>query len=337
VNTVAEIRGITKRYGDFVALDGVTLDFRENTIHGLLGRNGAGKTTLMRAITGQIFPNSGEVRIFGEAPLENAGVLERICFISEGQEYPDHFKVRHVMEAASILFPYWDGAYAESLLDDFALPRKRGVRKLSRGMKSALGITVGLASRAPLTFFDEPYLGLDAVARQLFYDRLLADYAENPRTIVLSTHLIDEVRDLLEHVVVIEGGRIIIDEDAETLRSRGATVSGPTAAVTSFTDGRQVLHVERLAGFTRATVADGRRAADADLARKLGVELEPLSLQDLVVRTTNASGRTGTQQLQGSQATEPSTRGRSGPAGPASPDVNHATPASPDDIKGALR
>jgi len=306
VSAVAEVRGVTQRYGDFAALDDVTLDLQENTIHGLLGRNGAGKTTLMRAMTGQVFPTSGEIRVFGERPAENAGVLERVSFIGEGQAYPDHYHVRHVMAAAALLFPRWDAAFAESLLDDFALPRRRQVRKLSRGMRSALGITVGLASRAPLTFFDEPYLGLDAVSRQLFYDRLLADYAEHPRTILLSTHLIDEVRDLLEHVTVIEAGRIIIDEEAESLRSRAVSVSGPAAAVARFTEGRDVLQVERLATFSRATVADGRRSADSELARRLGVDLEPVSLQDLVVRTTNAAGRSGGTPV-ADPAVDPST------------------------------
>jgi ABC-2 type transport system ATP-binding protein len=196
-----------------------------------------------------------------------------------------------VLEACALLFPGWDAGYAESLLADFALPPRRGVGKLSRGMRSALGIVVGLASRAPLTLFDEPYLGLDAVARQLFYDRLLADYAGSPRTVLLSTHLIDEVGDLLERVTVIDGGRVLLDEDADDLRTRAVTVSGPTAAVDSFTDGREVLTVERLTTMSRATVAGGRRADDDEVARSLGVDLEPVSLQDLVVRATNHNRR----------------------------------------------
>jgi ABC-2 type transport system ATP-binding protein len=288
VTTVAEIRGVTKSYRHQKVLDDVSLTLHENTIHGLLGRNGAGKTTLMRVMTGQVFAE-GEVRVHGEEPAENAGVLERVCFVGEGQQYPEHFQVRHVLTAGALLFRTWDAAYAEALLADFALPPRRAVRKLSRGMRSALGIVVGLASRAPLTLFDEPYLGLDATARRLFYDRLLADYAENPRTVLLSTHLIDEVGDLLERVTVIDAGRVLLDEDADDLRTRAVTVSGPTAAVDSFTDGREVLHVERLTTVSRATVAGGRRSDDDEVARSLGVDLEPVSLQDLVVRATNHS------------------------------------------------
>lgn len=210
-DVVASTRGLTKRFGAVTALEDVTLDLRANTIYGLLGRNGAGKTTLMQVMTGQAFQTAGEVRVFGHTPHENTEVLRGISFIKESQAYPADYKVKHVLSAARHLLRDWDEDFARELLRDFDLPTDRKVKKLSRGMTSALGVTIGLASRAPLTFFDEPYLGLDAVARQLFYDRLLADYAEHPRTVVLSTHLIDEVADLLEHVLLIDKGRLVVD------------------------------------------------------------------------------------------------------------------------------
>lgn len=285
---VVRMSGVTKRYGsDVTALDGVSIELAENTIHGLLGRNGAGKSTLMQILTGQGFETAGTVEVFGEHPYENAGVLARTCFIKESQKYPDDFKVKQALRAAEIVYANWDAEFAAQLLDDFALPANRRIKKLSRGMLSAVGVIIGLASRAPLTFFDEPYLGLDAVARQMFYDRLLADYAEHPRTIVLSTHLIDEVSDLIEHVVVIDKGRIIIDDDAEALRKEAVTVSGPTSAVEAFVTGRDELHRERLGGYLRVTVAGA-----PDRASGSGLEFEPVSLQQLVVRTTQRGGST---------------------------------------------
>jgi len=224
--TVASARGLGKRFGDFVALDGIDFSLQENKIYGLLGCNGAGKTTLMQILTGQEFQTSGAVEIFGQAPHENSRVLTDVCFVKESQKYPDDFRVAHVLATARHLLPRWNEELAQTLLEDFDLPLCRKVKKLSRGMTSALGVTVGLASRAPLTLFDEPYLGLDAVARHLFYDRLLADYAEHPRTVVLSTHLIDEVSDLIEHVILIDKGRIVLDEDTDALRE-GAVVVSP--------------------------------------------------------------------------------------------------------------
>ncbi|WP_066043456.1 ABC transporter ATP-binding protein [Herbiconiux solani] len=288
MTAVVEARGLTKRYKNVTAVDHVDLTIEENTIYGLLGRNGAGKTTLMQLLTGQEFAGSGSIRVFGEDPVENARVLSRISFIKESQKYPEDFTARHVLRSAPWFFPEWDAEFADRLVADFRLPLKTRIKKLSRGQLSAIGVITGLASRAPLTFFDEPYLGLDAVARQIFYDRLLEDYAEHPRTVVLSTHLIDEVGDLLEHVIVIDDGAIVIDQDAESLRGSASTIAGTAAAVDAFTAGREVLHSERLGGLATATV--GRlSAAERAEASAAGLEVGPVSLQQLVVRTTAGS------------------------------------------------
>lgn len=277
---VVRTSGVTKQYGSLAALAGVSVELAENTIHGLLGRNGAGKTTLMRILTGQDFETGGTVEVFGQHPYENAEVLSRVCFIKESQQYPEKFRVRHALRAGELLYENWDSAYAAALLADFAVPADRLIGKLSRGQLSAVGVIIGLTARAPLTLFDEPYLGLDAVARQLFYDRLLADFAEHPRTIVLSTHLIDEVSDLIEHVVLLDRGRVLIDADAETLRGEAVAVSGPADAVERFAAGYEELHRERIGGSLRVTLVGARDRYEP------GLDFEPVSLQQLVVRTT---------------------------------------------------
>jgi ABC-2 type transport system ATP-binding protein len=286
MTTVVEVDDLTKKFGKFTAVDNVSFRIEENTIYGLLGRNGAGKTTVMQLLTGQQFASAGSIAVFGESPVENAGVLGGICFIKESQSYPEDFRPRHVFASAPWFFEHWDAAFAARLIAEFKVPLNRRIKKLSRGQLSAVGVIVGLASRAPLTFFDEPYLGLDAVARQLFYDRLLEDFAEHPRTIILSTHLIDEVSALLEHVIVIDDGRIIIDEDADTLRGSATTVSGTKDAVEAFIGTRTVLHRDSLGGLTSVTV-EKLDAADRAGAAAAGVELGPVSLQQLIVRKTS--------------------------------------------------
>ncbi|WP_063036802.1 ABC transporter ATP-binding protein [Nocardia grenadensis] len=288
---LARARGVTMRFGSVTALDDVTFDLRENTIYGLLGRNGAGKTTLMQVLTGQLFQTSGEVRINGAVPHENAEVLRSVSFIKESQAYPADYKVRHVLGAARHLLPNWDEDFARELMRDFDLPADRKVKKLSRGMTSALGVIVGLASRAPLTFFDEPYLGLDAVARQLFYDRLLADYAEHPRTVVLSTHLIDEVADLLEHVLLIDRGRLVTDASADELRDSALSVAGPTSDIDRFVAGRPELRRESLGTQSRVRLRTADHAEDTRHAKALGLLVEPVSLQQLIVETTPVHGK----------------------------------------------
>ena len=137
-----------RRYRDQAALEDVTLMIEPGTVTGLLGRNGAGKTTLMRLITGQEFPTTGTVQVFGETPAENDAVLRRMIFVQEEQAYPD-LHVAQAVQVASWFYPNWDAALAAELIADFGLPPRRQIRRLSRGMRSAVGIVIGLASRPP--------------------------------------------------------------------------------------------------------------------------------------------------------------------------------------------
>jgi len=285
---VIQVTGLTKRFASLEAVKDVTFSVGENKIYGLLGRNGAGKTTIMQLLTGQDFATSGSIKVFGESPVENASVLQNISFIKESQRYPEDFKPKHVFRSAPWFFANWDAEFADRLIEQFRLPLDRKIKKLSRGQLSSIGVIVGLASRAPLTFFDEPYLGLDAVARQLFYDTLLADYAEHPRTVILSTHLIDEVANLLEHVIVIDEGRIIIDQDADSLRSTATNLVGTTKAVESFVAGREIMHRDGIGGLASVTVA-GLSPQEKQQATAAGLELSAVSLQQLIVRRTNTS------------------------------------------------
>lgn len=292
---VIEVKNLTKRYKDTLALDGVSLALEPDRIYGLLGRNGAGKTTLMSLLTAQNFPTSGTARVFGETPYEKAHVLSRMCFVREGQKYPEDATPRHAFKAASLFFPNWSQEFAEQLIEDFQLPMKRVIKKLSRGQLSAVGVIIGLASRAEVTFFDEPYLGLDAVARQIFYDRLLEDFTEFPRTIILSSHLIDEVANLIEHVIAIDEGRIIIDEETDDLRGRAVNVVGDAAKVDAWAEGREILHRDSLGRVASVTVlgalSDAERAALIDD----GLDLTPVSLQQLIVRLTQHSETTDSE------------------------------------------
>ena len=296
MSTVVTVSGVTKRYAQATALDDVSFSIREHTIYGLLGRNGAGKTTLMQILTGQNFATSGRVEVFGAAPYENDDVLADVCFVKESQRYPDSFTVRHALHAAGLLFPDWDEGFAQSLVDDFGIPRKHRVKKLSRGMMSALGVIIGLASRARLTLFDEPYLGLDVVARQLFYDRLLADYSAHPRTVILSTHLIDEVGDLIEHVLLLDHGRLVLDEAADVLRGQVVTLVGPADAVDQFASAHDELHRDKMGATTRMTVRGQFDAAEQARAGALGLDVQSVSLQQLVVHLTRTTSPRPTEE-----------------------------------------
>jgi ABC-2 type transport system ATP-binding protein len=295
MSTVVEVRHLTKSYGIVTAVNQVSFALEADKIYGLLGRNGSGKTTLMRLLTAQIFATSGVVKVFGETPYENSRVLSQICFVKESQQYPSRYRLIDVLEQAALFFPHWDREYAFALTTDFQLPLKRRMKAFSKGMLSSAGIIIGLASRAPLTIFDEPYLGLDSVARSLFYNRLLEEYAEHPRTIILSTHLIDEVSRLLEHVLVMDQGRLIIDDEAESLHARAFTVTGSASQIATFAVGKTQIAGEQFGSLAAATLLGGaneRRAAAAQ-----GLEVTPVSLQQLIVHLTGTTSQRKAQEL----------------------------------------
>ncbi|WP_244303050.1 ATP-binding cassette domain-containing protein [Leucobacter coleopterorum] len=297
----SQVRGAT-------ALDNVTLEVHANTITGLLGRNGAGKTTFMSLVTAQDQPSSGTVRINGREPFERAEIIEQMCFVRDNQRYPDDYKLKHAVRAAAIFYPNWDQATADRLIKAFRIPSKPVVKKFSRGQLSALGIVLGLASRSPITFFDEPYLGLDATARGIFYDELLRDYAEHPRTIILSTHLIDEMDRLLERVIVLEQGRVVHHEEVDALRGSAFQIAGRAAALQTFVAGRKVLSKRGIGGLATAVVGEKPLAEDRVAAEAVGLEITPVSLQDLVaaygVGDTAAENDTAETAARGASRTE---------------------------------
>lgn len=286
MSTAIEVKGLSRCYGSTTALDQVSLTFERDVIHGLLGRNGAGKTTMMSLISAQDWPTGGEISVLGQRPHENEQVLPRICFVREEQRYIDDARAKHAFAAAAMSFPNWDQQLADQLTEEFRVPSKTRIKKMSRGQRSAVGVIIGIASRAEITFFDEPYMGLDAVARQLFYDRLLKDYAEHPRTIVLSSHLIDEVAHLIENVVLIDGGRILLDEPVEDLRDRAVTLVGRSDAVDEIVAGREILHHESMGRMVRTTVLGALDGGERRRVEQLEVDVVPVSLQQLVVRLT---------------------------------------------------
>ncbi|MFG1818133.1 ATP-binding cassette domain-containing protein [Kribbella sp. NPDC049174] len=292
----ARTENLSVRFASVPALDRLDLRLAPGKIHGLLGRNGSGKSTLAAVLAGFRQPDEGRVLIEGgdlgtaAEPYENAVVTSRICLIRETGDLVDAAQVKQVIGLAASLRPYWDSDLAEELLDRFELPTNQKVQKLSRGKKSALGVVLGLASRAPLTIFDETYLGMDVPSRNLFYDALLADYAEVPRTIVLSTHLVSEVSTMLEEVVILDNGRLVTQSPVDALRGRGASIVGPAAVVDEFTSGFTVLAEEKLGGTKSTTVLgdlDPDLLAEADAA---GLEIGPVGLQDLFVHLT-ANGK----------------------------------------------
>lgn len=276
-----EVEGITKKYRNKQALDNVSFQLNEPKIYGLLGRNGAGKTTFMNMLAGYQLPSAGSIRIDGEDPFDNRKILKQMCLIEEGNNFYKDMRVKEVLQSYEHFYPQWDASLANSLIDEYRLPLKPRVKTLSKGMVSALGIIVGLASQAPITIFDEPYIGLDAAGRKKFYEILVDEYEENPRTFIFSTHLIDEVSLLFEEVLILQDGRLILQENAETMRQQAFSVSGEIAEVQAYIEDKQVIKTKQLAHVMTAYVYGEKQHSDTK-----SLTFEGVPIQDLMIYLT---------------------------------------------------
>lgn len=285
---VIEVKNVTRTFGATTALDSVSFQVERNTICGLLGSNGAGKTTIMAIITGQDRANSGEVRVDGHDPFESAHVADSTSFVRDNQRYPDDYKLHHVLRAAAVFHPNWSDQLADKLVATFRLPAKTQVKKFSRGQLSALAIVLGLASRAPITVFDEPYLGLDIAARDRFYEILLQEHLNHPRTFLISTHLIEEMENIFSHVVVLDQGRAVVNSEVEDLDGLVYEVAGKAVLVEEFVRSRTVLKTRTVGTLASAIVSGPLAEHDRASAQAVGLTLSSVALHNFVSAIGNS-------------------------------------------------
>ena len=215
-----EARGLRKAFGATVALDGVDLRVEEGRIFGLIGPNGAGKTTALNAFVG-LTPYQGELKVVGRDPWNQRDQLMRdVCFIADVAVLPRWIRVSQALDYVAGVHPRFDRAKAEGFLRKTTIERTRKVRELSKGMVAQLHLALVMAIDAKLLVLDEPTLGLDILYRKQFYDSLLNDYFDRSRTIVVTTHQVEEIEDVLTDVVFINRGRIVLGCSMEEFESR---------------------------------------------------------------------------------------------------------------------
>ena len=211
MNNVVAARGLEKSYGGLKALDGVDLAIPAGAISGLIGLNGAGKTTTLKALIGLIDVR-GELEVAGMDPrAARHKLMEEVCFIADVGILPGWMKCRQLLDYVEAVHSRFDRARAESLLAGTEIPADKRIRALSKGMVTQLHLAVVMAIDASLLVLDEPTLGLDIMYRKTFYDRLLNDYYDGRRTIVISTHQVEEIENLLTHLLFMDKGRIVLD------------------------------------------------------------------------------------------------------------------------------
>ena len=277
-------KGIYKKYGNKEVLKGINLDIEKGKIYGMIGRNGVGKTTLLSIMTGQSMASEGIVTLDGKKVWENKDVINKICFSRELNPMAvmgnNNIKVKEYLRIASIFYPNWDSEMADELIKEFELNVKKQICKLSKGMMSMVTIIVALASKSEFTFLDEPVAGLDVVARDQFYRALLDEYDKTGRTFVISTHIIEEVADIFEEVIIMKNGQVILKENTVELLDRAFHISGKAEEVDKLVEGMEVHHRENIGrskGVTVLAKPGERINANAD------VSVQPVNLQNLFV------------------------------------------------------
>lgn len=284
-----EIKNLSKSYGKAKVLTNINLTLEDNKIYGLLGRNGVGKTTLLSIISNQLRCNAGELKYGGENIYENSKAVENICLVKEKGIPVDSDKVKRIFSIAKTLYKDWDEEYKNYLVKEFNLDVKKKYTKLSRGNQTIVGLIIGLASRAKLTIFDEPSLGLDAAFRYKFYDLLLDDAQKNPRTIIISTHLIDEVTNLFEEVIILKDEKIYIKDEVSNVMEKGYFLNGKAENILPIINGKNIIHKEEFGSSVIIGLFDELASEEKSLLKDKGVEISNVPLQKLFVYLTESN------------------------------------------------
>nr|WP_240479940.1 ABC transporter ATP-binding protein [Paenibacillus fonticola] len=255
-----------------------------------MGPSGAGKTTFLHLISGQLFPDQGSVTADDHPVHENPDIVPHICFAKSVEYAWSEYKAQDILKFCSLLYPSWDADFAAEMLGRFSIPLKQKYKHLSRGNQSLLGIVKGLASRCPITLLDEPTLGVDAEKREAFYELLLRDYSEHSRTVILSTHLIDESADLFQYITLLQKGTVTAHRETEEFVAQARYLQGNSQHLGAYLGDARVLNSKSLGSVTR--IAWLGPIDNEQYLREQGIEISPVPLQKLFVYLTRQEQKT---------------------------------------------
>lgn len=279
---ILEIKNLNKKFGSEAVLKDISLRFNDNQIYGLLGRNGAGKTTLLNIITNRVISDSGSIQWLGKELSNQPAITRNICYMPEKNYFQD-LKLHILLDyGKQFFFPDFDLEYAKNLAVQFELDLNKKQNTLSKGQDSIFKIIFGMASKAPITIFDEPIIGLDAVARDLFYRELIDDYIQNPRMFIISTHLIEELANAFSEVVILKNGTVCCQDPVDALLAKTFCISGKSVDVDEFSKSYSVLGGEIL-GQMKIAVIEGEVPDQINS----NLQISSISMQKLFVYLTS--------------------------------------------------
>lgn len=282
---VIECRDLTKRMIGRNALNQLSLTLEGDKITGLIGRNGAGKTTLMKILAGYWHETSGKVEVFSERPFQNLNVSVNAIYVDDQMKFSHTLTLEDILKEAARFYPNWDAVLAERLFDYFSFHPKEKHGYLSKGKKSTFNMIIGLASRCKLTMFDEPTTGMDASVRKGFYRALLKDYLAHPRTILLSSHHLEEMEDLLEEIILIDEGQVVLHESMDELKEYAQGITGRAEILEPLLADEEVIYETRVGDYSTYAAVK----SDSPVIRKVkqhGMATGPVPPNDLCIYLT---------------------------------------------------
>ncbi|MBF4501488.1 ABC transporter ATP-binding protein [Savagea sp. SN6] len=277
---------LRKRYGNKDALKNVTCHIPKNSFVGLIGRNGSGKTTFLKLLAGESTPTSGQLFVGGEQPFDNIQVSANTMLIDDEFNLVDNARLTEGLDAMAHFYPKFDRLLAERLLAYFEIPTHARQSKLSKGMNMTYRFVLGLCARTDVTYFDEPTNGMDASVRKDVYRLLLKDYVEHPRTIIVSSHHIEELEQLLSYVVVLHDGQTVYVDEAEQLQQRYVELIGSAATIQSVIAKSQVVTTFGEAPVQHVIVPNELTAEERHQLQQSNVQIKGVGLSDAYIYMT---------------------------------------------------
>ncbi|MFJ7934207.1 ABC transporter ATP-binding protein [Sporosarcina sp. NPDC096371] len=284
--TVIECSNVTKTYGTHQVLNDMNFTIGEGVLTGVIGRNGVGKTTLMKMIAGFLRESSGTVQVFGEKPFNNLKVSANTIFIDDAMNFPDAMTLQDILHECRRFYPNWDADLAGRLISYFGFHQVAKHRFLSKGKKSTFNAVIGIAAHCPLTIFDEPTTGMDAAVRKDFYRALLKDYLAHPRTILLSSHHMEEIEDLLEDILLVHDGTIQFHGSITVLQEMFVTLQGKAELLAIHTEGKNIVNQHTLGPYAEWTVENIFTEDEIKRLKADGITISPVSANDTYIALT---------------------------------------------------
>lgn len=262
------------------ALQDMTMTLLPGLVYGVLGPNGAGKTTLLKLLAGQLTPSKGTVLFDGQDIQKRQPQVEQVCFVRENNPYLMGYTAQNLFYAVRMNYPLWNHALEKRMCEHFSIPMKKTLTSLSKGQQAAIHITVGLCSRAPLTIFDEAHAGLDVPSRIYFYQSMMEEQQCHPRTILISTHFMEELSGIIQYILLLNAGQIELEGTLEHILENAFTITGNRDKAMELLGRKKILEVETMGQrFARIHIFDSVSVRERQNLEEAGLDVEPMSLQ----------------------------------------------------------